>query len=554
MLKKLIVLTILFSLIMVVSAQDDETVIISVESDISTLNPILTVDGGSIAAIRHLFPLPFDVDPFTGLPVEGLTSWEVSDDGLVYTFTIREDAVWSDGTPITSADAKFTYDAVASDLVESPRKANIALFDSVNIIDDKTFEIVLSGVNCTVWNDLNAMRWLPSHLFADDFTDMMDHPLNSEPTVSAGPYILTEWEPDQFQRYTPNETFWRGTPQLDLIQRPIQDPAVQIQALLAQEIDWAFMYPDEAAQLGNADFLTQIRFPNFNTPMFALNWSNPENPMPAFDEDGNRVEQDPHPIFGDVRVRQAVAMGYNKDDILLTLGDDGGFKLISTILPSLEWAFNSELQPYAYDPDGATALLEEAGWIDNDGDGIRECNDCLYAEEGTPLAFTITISPLVDLWENIALVAQDQLGQLGMDITIENVEWGTFIGEILLPQQFDALTVGFGGGIPPDPNAITEAILTSTNDVPGSGFNMTSYVNERVDELITEGKTIPGCSTEDRAEIYYEIQEITQDEVAYDFSVGVNFVSVWNNRVNGYEVGPWDNLSLWNIESWGVGG
>lgn len=537
-----------------VVAQDDETVILSVESDISTLNPILAVDGGSLSALRWLFPLPFDVDAFTGLPVFGVTSWEISEDGLTYTFTIRDDAVWSDGTPVTAHDAKFTYDAVASDVIESPRKSNIAFFESVNVIDDKTYEVVLTEVNCTIWNDFGSIRWLPSHLFGDDFTDIMDHPLNSEPTVSAGPWLLEEWQPDQFQRYAANPTFWRGEPELPfLIQRPIQDPAVQIQALLAQEVDYGGMYPDEAAQLGNAEFLVQLGYPNFNTPIFALNWGNPENPMPAFDEDGNRVEQDPHPIFGDVRVRQAIAMGYNKDDVLFTLGEGGGFKLIATVLPTLEWAFNTELSPYDYDPDGAAALLDEAGWTDADGDGIRECNGCMYAEEGAPLAFTITISPLVDLWENIALIAQDQLGQLGMDISIENVEWGTFINEILLPQQFDALTVGFGGGTPPDPNAITEAILVSTNDIPGAGFNMTSYVNERVDELINEGKTVPGCALEDRAPIYYEIQEIVQDEVAYDFSVGVNYMNIWNARVEGLAPGPWDQDAEYSVEIWNFG-
>ena len=550
----LLILLLLLSLTMVVSAQDDETVIRAVSADIINLNPILYSDGGSDDAADHLWPLPFDVDPFTGLPVPGLTSWEISGDGLTYTFTIRDDAVWSDGTAITSQDAKFTYDAVASDLVESPRKSDVALFEEVNIIDEKTFEIVLSDVNCTIWGNLNNMGWLPSHLFEPDFSDIMTHPLNSEPTISGGPFILEEWQPDQFQRFVANDTFWRGTPTIPkLIQRPIQDPAVLIQALLAQEVDWGFMYPDEAAQLGNADFLTQVRYPNFNTPMFALNWGNPDNPQSAYDEDGNLIEQDPHPIFGDVRVRQAVAMGYNKDDVLFTLGDDGGFKLISTILPSMEWAFNSELQPYAYDPDAAAALLDEAGWIDNDGDGIRECNGCLYAEEGAPLAFTVTISPLVDLWENIALIAQDQLGQLGMDISVENVEWGTFIGEVLLPQKFDALTVGFGGGTPPDPNGITESILLSTNDIPTSGFNMTSYINTEVDELIAQGKSVAGCGLEERAGIYYDIQEITQNEVAYDFSVGVNFVSVWNNRIAGYEVGPWSQDSLWNIEQWVIG-
>lgn len=544
----LMILALVIVPLSIVTAQgDEETVIIAVESDVSNFNPILWTDGGSFSAGRLLWPTAFEVDPLTGLPVPGLTSWEISEDGLTYTFTIIEGAVWSDGTPITSADAKFTYDAVASDLVESPRKSDIALFESVTVIDERTFEIKLTSVNCTIWNNLNNMRWLPSHKFAADFSDVMTNTLNTAPDISAGPYILEEFRADEFQRYVANASYWKGAPQIPvLIQRPIQDPAVEIQAVLAQEVDYAFMYPDEAAQLNNPDFVTQYAFPNFNTPIFAFNWADPANPSPAFDEDGNRVEQAPHPIFGDVRVRQAIAMGYNKDDVLGTLGEGGGFKLIATILPTIDWAFNNELQPYAYDPEGAAALLAEAGWADTDGDGILD-------KDGVKLSFTITISPLVDLWENIALIAQDQLSQLGMEIEIETVEWGTFINEILLPQTFDALVVGFGGGTPPDPNAITEAILKSSNDVPGSGFNMTSYVNERVDELIDLGKTTPGCSVEDRAPIYYELQEIVQDEVAYDFSVGVNQINVFNNRVKDLAPGPWSGNSIWNLEQWTIG-
>ena len=93
-----------------VGAQDD-TIRVRNIGNVSTFNDLYITDGASNAAAGLIWPMPIDVDRFSGLPIPGLTSWEISEDSLTYTFTIRDDAYWSDGVPITSADAKFTYEA-----------------------------------------------------------------------------------------------------------------------------------------------------------------------------------------------------------------------------------------------------------------------------------------------------------------------------------------------------------------------------------------------------------------------------------------------------------
>jgi ABC-type transport system substrate-binding protein len=172
----------------------EETFQYSSTYDMTTLNPILMTDGGSFNVSQFVWAGLFNVDPMTGLPVPGLASWEISEDGLTYTFTIRDDANWSDGTPISAQDFKFTYDAVASPLVESPRKSDIQSIAAVNIIDDKTFEVVLSEVNCTIWNNLGAAlnSPLPSHKYAADFSDIMTSDFNLNPDIASGPYILED--------------------------------------------------------------------------------------------------------------------------------------------------------------------------------------------------------------------------------------------------------------------------------------------------------------------------------------------------------------------------
>lgn len=540
----LMLLTVMLVPLTTAMAQDEETVVISVSYDIVTLNPILATDGGSFNAIQFIYPDLYKVDPFTGELLPSLTEWEISDDGLVYTFYIREDAVWSDGTPITAQDIKFTYEAFMSDVVESPRKADVANVESIEVIDDKTVQFTLSQVDCTFLGGI-VVNIVPAHKFAADFSDVNDSYMNSEPDISGGPYILKEWKADEYALFEANPDYYLGEPSVKyLINRVVSDPAVQNQMLLAGELDYAFMYPDEFKQLGSYDMFTYGSFALHNTPLFAMNWADPDNPQNAYDEDGNFIEQDPHPIFGDVLVRQAMVMGFSKDDLLATL-DGEGTRNVASVIPTITWAFNTELEPWPYDPERAAQLLDEAGWIMNEETGIRE-------KDGEPLAFEIAYSPgVTDLWDNIALIAQNQLSELGMEITLNPLEWGAFL-DYILGQQFDAMVVGFGGGVPPDPDGIAGNIARSTNDVVGSGFNLTSYVNPEVDELLDQGKTVPGCDLNDRAIPYKEMQRILLEEVAYDFTVSPNQVHVWNSRVSGFELGPWWSTGH-DPQAWTIG-
>lgn len=529
-------------------AQGPEETLIRTTSggDISTLNPALIADSASIDVSTFLFDGLYEADPNTGEPLPKLTTWEISEDGLTYTFTIDEAAVWSDGTPITAADVEFTYNAIMNDAVSSPRKSNMDLIQSFTVVDEKTFEIVLSAPDCTVWGSaFGSLTPVPSHLYAADFSDFVDNPINLEPVVTSGPYIVDEYSPGDFIRLSANPDYWTGEPaQIPyILNRVIPDTAVINQALLSGETDYAFMYPDQLEQLGDTSNFNVSVLPLNNTPLFYMNWADPANPQPAHDEDGNPVEQTPNQFFSDVRVRQAIAMGYDKSAIMGTLGPDGGYLQSGPFTPIFAWAQNPDIEPYSYDPEAAAALLDEAGWLLNEETGIRE-------KDGVPFSFELVYSPLVDLYTNIALVAQDQLGQLGIEMTVTSMEWSAYLSDVLIPQQFDATIVGFGGGTEVD--GIAYAILHSDNDVPGVGFNGTSYVNPEVDALLEQGRSVVGCSQEERADAYRQIAQIVHDDVAYDFTVGTNQVHVMNARIEGFEPGAFS--SYFNLTGWSIAG
>jgi peptide/nickel transport system substrate-binding protein len=544
----LIVVVLLALALSGVGAQDADTIVIRGFGNIVSFNPHLTSDGASLQAFGLLFPPPFTVDSFTGEPVPGLTSWTVSEDGLTYTFIITEGAVWSDGTPITADDMIFSINAVKSE-VETVNESAAAGITAVNKVDDRTYEIVLEAPDCSALSNIGALRFLPAHKFAADFSDFMDNPLNTNPDISGGPYILEEWAPDEGQRFRANPDFWAGEPAIPfLVNRVIGEQAVAIQAIQSGDLDYTYFQGDLFAQIADTSSLQFEAFPALSVNFLSLNWADGNNPQPAFDADGNAVEQAPHPIFSDPAVRRAAVMGFNIDDVLATFGDAGGTPLIGAVTPSIQWAYNNDISRIAYDPEGAAALLEEAGWVDSDGNGVRE-------KDGVELAFTIKYSNILKHFETTALVAQDQLSQIGFGVELELVEWANYLTDVYFGQAYDATPMSNSGGTaPPDPNDFM-TLLLSSEDVPGSGNNIASYVNPEVDALIEQARTVPGCDPAERAALYYQIQQITLDDVAYNFTYLPNIVQVASGRLGGFEPGPsWvfygyvNHVHKWTLE------
>lgn len=529
------------------STAETGTMVIRNMGNLTSWNPALTSDGASIQARSLLWPALINTDEATGAPVPGFQSWEVSEDTLTYTFQIREDAVWSDGTPISSADVKFIIEAIQSD-IETVYETQVEQIVAVNIIDEKNYEIVLNEVNCAFLSGLSAIRLLPSHKYAADFSDFESSDFNMNPDVSGGPYILAEWAPTEFEAYRANPDYWGGAPAIpNLVNRVMEDATVGIQAIQAGEVDYMTMQGDLFQQITNKDHLQWSSFPQTSVGFLALNWVDPNDPQPAYDDAGNPVEQTPHPLFGDVRVRKAVALGINVQDMIDAMGPDGGTPLVGAVSPISSWAYAADLARYTYDPEAAKALLEEAGWVDSDGDGVRE-------KDGLPLAFTISYSSILQMFETEALLIQDQLNQIGFDVSVKHYEWANYLEEVYFGQKYDATPMTNSDGAAAEPNTFT-GLLLSRQDTPGSGGNIVSYVNPEVDALIDQARAVPGCVQEERAAFYHQIQEIAHEDVAYVWLFVPNMFHVSNRRIGGFEPGAtWvyygylDHPQEWFIE------
>jgi peptide/nickel transport system substrate-binding protein len=513
-------------------------------ADASNLNAVLISDAASGDIAAMIYPSIIGQDPVTGelVPEGSLSeSWNISEDGLTYTFHLRDNIKWSDGDPVDAADFKYTYDAIASDAVETPRKYALENIESIEVVDPLTIVVKYSQVKCDALGNL-GLPLLPSHLYAADFSDVMESPDNEAPRVSAGPFLFQSWTRDDNTVLVRNDTYWEGAPYMDgMIFKVVPDPGARLAQLQSGEADILGLQPEQITAIeGNPD-LVRARFQRDSYDYIGLNLANPENPQPGQDENGNLIEQEPHPILGDVRVRQAIAHSLDYASIIDNVYLGEGYQLAANVLPAVEWAHDPTIQPYTTDLEKAQQLLEEAGWMDGDGDGIRE-------KDGKTLTLRLVTNAGNTVREDLGVLVKDQMGKVGFEVNFEAIDFGTLL-EQMDGQTFDMFILGWRG-LGTDPN--DDAFWHTKNDIPGSGFNAVSYHNPKLDELLEQGYSVPGCKPEDRAPIYKQIQQIIHDDVPYVFISGgvanLAYSSKWGN-VQPERWGTYYNVHQWYLKS-----
>lgn len=517
-------------------------------SDPTNLNPILYSGTNSSDVGLMLWTALIGQDPVTGeLTPEGSMSksWDVSDDGLTYTFHLRDDAVWSDGDPIDANDFVFTYNAIKAEGIESPRTYVWDGIKSIEAPDPYTVVIQYDELLCSaLWN--LGSGWLPSHLFAADFSDVMSSPENEAPTVSAGPFNFQSWARDDNVVLVRNEKYVDGAPNMDgMIYRVVPDAGARLAQLQSGEVDVSDVQPSQITAVEGNPNITTYQWNDDGYTYIGLNLANPANPQPGMDENGNLVVQDPHPILGDVRVRQAIAHALDYDSIIQNIFFGKGYRMAANVFPSIEWAYNPDVAPYDFDVEKAKALLEEAGWVDSNGDGVRE-------KDGAPLALRLITNSSNTARMDLGAYVQDQLNSIGFNIDFQGIEFGTLL-EQMDAQTTDMFILGWTGlGSDPDDSAIFGA----DQDIPGSGFNAVSLVNAKLEELFKQGKSMPGCKNEDRGPVYKEIQQIMHDELPYIWVTGRVPVVGYNSRWAGIDPQPWSATSTapiyWNVQDWSI--
>lgn len=533
--------------------------------DIATLNPILVADGPSQDVVNRLFPFLLAGDPDTGLPVKGgdggmALDWTVSDDGLTYTYTLRDDWKWTDGTTVTSADYKYAFDAITSGDIDSRTAASITNIAGVEAPDPTTLVVTFKTRDCAALNVSGYVPFVPAHKYQTvypTFADMTtDSPYNLAPEVTAGDFDFANFRAGEQVTLLANQDY----PDAQLgyivpegyVYKQVADQTVGVEQFLAGDVTIIDSVPDDRAadlkERGDRGELIYKEAPSKSWHYIIFNTADPSNPQNGLDADGKAIEQGGHPIFGDVRVRQAFAMAIDHEALNAGAFNGRGKPIGSFMLPQ-SWAYDPSVEAWPYDPEQAMKLLDEAGFVDDDNDPATPrvaSEDALYAEPGTPLEFDLTTFSGNLSVDSSSVLIQDQLSRVGFKMNLDVIEFQSML-EKILSQNFDTTMLFIGPFDPNDPNGAYE-LLDPSGDIVNSGLNIGSYHNEEFSKLMRDANSVPGCDPDERKALYSQAQKIFREELPIYLVTNATVPYVAQADLLNYD--PRENSLRWNITMW----
>jgi peptide/nickel transport system substrate-binding protein len=465
-----------------------------------SLNPGVAVLTEAYTLFEVVYDSMFQLQLDGSFTPELAESYTVSDDNKVWTFKIREGVTFHDGEPLTAEDVAFTY-SLYKTYEDFPLLHNYTTyFDEITAPNPTTVVITLTEAIPNMESQLIYQYVLPKHIW-EPYAEQGAAEFENLPMTGSGPFKLVEYQPSQFSRLEAVKDHFLNPPQVDgLVFQKFDNQDSLVQALRTGQVDMITEMPAPAAPgLRNAENIALVTGPPF-APSVAdiiFNQVAPENCPP---DDGQCTG---HPALRDRNVRLALAHATDKqniiDVVLLGLGTPG----LTLIPDSLGSWYNNALQDYAYDVAQANQILDDAGYLDTDGDGIREMPD------GTqPLTFRLYYPSDSTTAPRMAELLNDQWRQVGVGTEIQTLDPDALTAACCPAFDFDVILWGWGSD--PDPSLLL-SVMTS-QDIP-TGNNETGYANPDYDELFAEqGVEMDRAK---RQEIVWEMQRLVHEDVVY---------------------------------------
>jgi peptide/nickel transport system substrate-binding protein len=453
------------------------------------------------SVLRHLYlqlvreNADFESGPASFRPDLART-WEWSDDHKTVTLHLRDDAMWSDGRPVTAADVRFSWQAqIHPDVAWDTAYYKEAITD-VEVVDPHTVRFHFSRVYPSQMLELTEGYILPEHVFGRiPFSEWRTHgQWFRDHAVYAGPFVLESWTPQQeivlarnARHYDPER------PRLDrAIFRVIPDPSSRVTQLLAGGVDFTdSLSPEDAARVASDPRLRVIDF-----------WG------PSFIYIGWNLRREP---FDDAGVRLALTLGIDRQTVVDNVWGKFGRVSHSPVLQNV-WIYDRTLEPHPYDPERARRLLAERGWADHDGDGVLD-------QDGRRLALELLTN--VDNRQRVdaTVLIQSHLARIGVEAVPRLVEFQTLLTR-MEESDFDAVLAAWTL-----PTGLDFKYAFHTDEI-GDGSNYIGYSNPEVDRLLDEIRAQPELT--DAEPLLLELQRTLHRELPYTFlweskrAVGIN--------------------------------
>lgn len=468
----------------------------------------------------------------------------VSADLLTVTWKLKPGIVWSDGEPLTAEDVKFTWQAAVDPANGALFAGRYSTVTGIQTPDPATVVITYSEFNAGY---LDQFPWvLPRHA-AGAVNDMANWKINRE-MIGTGPFVLTEWVAGDHLSVVKNPNYREAAdskPYLDGINFLVI-PAEEARTAMMIEEDAQIMLwagSDAEEQIEDSGVATGRIAPGIWVVELRFNLAKP------FDDDPGATP--PHPILGNLAVRQAMTMAINRDRIKdELLADTSTYDIDSPL--SVGW-LACQVEPWTYDVEGAKTLLAGAGWRDEDGDGIREAHGVADVEDGTKLTLMMNGYTGFSTLDLIELAVQEDLKAAGIEIKIENQDFAVIFGTWAdksprMVGDYDMLI--YDSGMEAEPGAdIAQnyapwSVPSATNQ---SGNNYYRWVRDDVGGWIKAANSSP--DTEVRRQNFCHVATALREDIVtfpiLQFAEG----SVYSNKLHNYTVSTWE-WSTWDSEHW----
>lgn len=392
------------------SAPSKDSVVIAIGSEPETLDPTQGWGHGNSpivqsTLVKYTASLAFENDLATG--------YTLSDDGLVWTFTIRDDAYFTDGKKVTAADVAFTLETAKA----AQGSVDLTYMERAEALDETTVAVTLSQPTSIFLNTLASIGIVPRHAYGQDY---------GRNPIGSGPYKFVEWRPQEQILFTANEDYYGGAPAIKNVAIVFMSEDAALAAVQSGQVDVAY----STATLGS----TAVEGYHVEAVASA---DNRGFTLPMLPDEGKTTASGA-PIGNNVtcnrEIRQAIA--YAIDRQLVAEAVLGGFgRPAYSENDAMPW--NNPEVVIETDRDYARRLLADAGWADADGDGIVE-RDGLKAE------FTCIYPSGDSVRQAVAMAAAEQVLEVGIRINVEGVSWD----EITRRMFSEAVMMGWGSAIP----------------------------------------------------------------------------------------------------------
>jgi len=522
--------------------------------DASFFNPILVEDTASGDISDLLFNGLFQLNDKLELVPVLATDFSFTEDGLEWTFKLRDDVYWHDGEKFTAKDVEFTFLAIMHPAYKGVRAENyrplrgageyldaraelatkleneeitqeeymeqaVALFEewrakgAIEVVNDYEIKFYLDEPNAPFKNNI-AMGIIPSHILTLETAGDKEQPFHTDEPVGTGRFKFVEWIRDDHITVERNDNYFEEGPYLDrIIYKIIPDQNTITMALETGEIDLGSIKPEDFDRFKEMEHLNVFEYPTLSYTYMGYNLTNP--------------------LFQDKLVRQAIAHAIDRQAIVDEVLMGHGTVAHSHGSPVL-WDFNPDVPKFEFNPDKARELLAQAGWTDTDGDGFVD-------KDGKKFSFLLQTNQGNKLREQSAVIIQQQLADVGIEVEVKLVEWATFVQDVLLAKNFDVVIVGWRLSSDPDAYEIWHT--------EGGPFNFVSYSNPRIDEIYEQGRVI--LDQEKRKALYQEAQAILAEDQPYLFLYFPTATVGLHKRFQGPIAGTPAGLA-WNVELWYV--